>query len=64
MAYFTVLALLIITSTRANAYIDAGTGSYILQMGMAGLLAVVYAIKLYWKKLVAFATQRGKRITP
>jgi len=61
MKYFTLAALIVIGSTRANAYIDAGTGSYLLQMGMAGVLAVVYAIKLYWKKLVSFASNAGKK---
>lgn len=35
----------------AYAYVDPGTGSYILQILLAGLLAVPFAIKRYWVKI-------------
>jgi len=36
------------------AYLDPGTGSYILQMAMAALLGSLFAIKMFWKRIVAF----------
>ena len=36
----------------AAAYIDPGTGSYILQMVMGGVLAGLFAIKIYWNKII------------
>ncbi|MEP6755643.1 MAG: hypothetical protein ABJA67_09095, partial [Chthonomonadales bacterium] len=64
MRYLTVVALLIIASTRANAYIDAGTGSYILQMAMAGILAVGYMLKLFWKRIATYTSQLFKKTAP
>ena len=52
-----VLALLIsifCLDSLAFGYLDPGSGSYILQMLVAGLLGSVYAIKLYWAKIVNF----------
>ncbi len=50
-----LLALFILSFTNsAFAYLDPGSGSYILQMIIAGLLGSVYAIKLYWAKIISF----------
>ena len=55
MRLFIVLSLLVIFSAPANAYIDAGSGSYMLQMGLAGIMALVFSIKLSWQKLRSYA---------
>jgi hypothetical protein len=39
---------------KAHAYIDPGTGSYILQMILAGLLGATFAIKIFWKRIKNF----------
>ncbi len=50
-----ILLLFVLSFTNsAFAYLDPGTGSYILQMLVAGLLGGVYAIKLYWVRIVTF----------
>lgn len=36
------------------AYLDPGTGSFIIQMLMAGLLGGAVAVRIYWKKIVAW----------
>jgi len=36
------------------AYLDPGTGSYILQMVVAAVLGSLFAIKMFWKRIVAF----------
>ena len=36
------------------AYLDAGTGSMIVQMALGGLAAVGVALKLYWRRLLRF----------
>jgi lipopolysaccharide export LptBFGC system permease protein LptF len=41
-------------SNSAFAYLDPGSGSYIIQMLIAGFLGSLYAIKLYWAKIVNF----------
>ena len=38
----------------ANAYVDPGTGSYVLQIAIAGLFGVLFSIKLFWQNIKAF----------
>jgi hypothetical protein len=38
----------------AYAYLDPGTGSYILQLILAALLGAAFAVKLFWKDVKAF----------
>jgi hypothetical protein len=38
----------------AYGYLDPGTGSYILQLLLGGLLGGLFAIGLFWKKVIAF----------
>ena len=33
------------------AYLDPGTGSYLLQLALAGLLGASYAVKHFWTRL-------------
>ncbi|MDX1501881.1 MAG: hypothetical protein R3325_05920 [Thermoanaerobaculia bacterium] len=37
---------------RAEAYVDPATGSYVLQMILAGLLGALFTLKLFWRRLV------------
>jgi hypothetical protein len=45
--------LLLILTHDAFAYIDPGTGSYFLQLLIAGLLGAFFAIKIFWKNIKA-----------
>lgn len=38
----------------AHAYIDPGTGSYVLQLILAAVFAAGFAIKIMWKRIVDF----------
>jgi hypothetical protein len=40
----------------AFAYLDPGTGSFIIQLLIAGLLAASFTVKLFWGKIKAFCT--------
>lgn len=42
------------------AYIDPGTGSYLIQLLLAGLLGIGVTMKFYWRRIVAFF-KRGDR---
>ena len=55
--------LLLIFATRAEAYLDPGTGSMLLQVILGGVAAIGVAIKLYWHKLKA-AFGMGKKERP
>jgi len=46
--------LLFVLADEAYAYIDPGSGSYILQLLIAGLLGAAFAVKIYWKRIKAF----------
>ncbi|MCU0244827.1 MAG: hypothetical protein MUE80_08955 [Acidobacteria bacterium] len=48
-----VLACGLLVGTAA-AYIDPGTGSYVLQVAVAVLVGLAFSIKVFWKKIAAF----------
>jgi hypothetical protein len=59
-----VLALLclgfcVVNLPVANAYVDPGTGSFVFQAVIGGILAVGLAVKLFWRRIIAFVTRRG-----
>ncbi|HUW56291.1 MAG TPA: hypothetical protein VMZ92_06620 [Planctomycetota bacterium] len=50
----TVGLLLLAFSGEACAYIDWGTGSFLIQMAIAGLVGASYAVKVFWKQIKTF----------
>jgi hypothetical protein len=60
LVLWTILVVLGLT-TEARAYVDPGTGSYILQMVIAGLLGSFFAIKLFGRRIKAFIQRRFSR---
>lgn len=46
--------LLFIFSPPAYAYLDPGSGSYILQILLGGVAGLVVVVKLYWNHFLAF----------
>lgn len=38
----------------AYGYLDPGTGSYVLQLIIGGLLGGLFAVGLFWKRVIAF----------
>jgi nitrate/nitrite transporter NarK len=45
----------------AFAYLDPGTGSYVLQMIIAGLLGAAFAVKMSWFRIKRFFLERFSR---
>jgi len=37
-----------------SAYIDPGTGSFIIQLLIAGFLGALYALKVFWRQVLGF----------
>jgi hypothetical protein len=54
-ASIAVLTLLL-APRDAHAYLDPGTGSYVLQMIIAGVLGAAFAIKMSWFRIRRFFT--------
>jgi len=45
----------VVATTRDSfAYIDPATGSFVLQMLIAGFLGELFALKLFWKRVKGF----------
>lgn len=45
-----------------RAYLDPGSGSFILQLLLATLLGLGFVIKAYWKKLVRLFKRRSEDV--
>lgn len=45
----------------AHAYMDPGTGSYMLQLVIAALLGVSFAVKMFWLRIKTFLTSLVSR---
>ena len=60
---FFVLAL-VFAPLKGYAYLDLGTGSYMLQILVATLIGGVYAVKIHWQKIKAYFKNliAGKRL--
>lgn len=46
--------IVLIDSRNAFAYIDPATGSYLLQILLAGLLGALFTLKIYWRNVKSF----------
>ncbi len=46
--------LVFLRPTDAHAYVDPSTGSYLLQMLLAGVVAAALAIRMFWTNLKLF----------
>lgn len=57
-----ILILLIspVTLQLAYGYLDPGTGSYIIQLLVGGVLGGLFAIGLFWKRVIAFVKRLFK----
>ncbi len=48
------IVLCLVFPSSAYAYLDPGTGSYIFQLVLAGIVGLGFVIKVYWKRIRAF----------
>lgn len=56
-----VIILSFFVDTCAYAYIDLGSGSYILQMILAAFFGAVFTFKVYYKKIRDYFRNRNKQ---
>ena len=53
--------LLLVLPSAAHAYLDPGTGSYVMQLLIGGLLGGLFALGVFWRRVVAFFKQFFRR---
>jgi len=53
------LLLMVISTRQAEAYIDPGTGSNVLQLILGGSLGTLFIMKRYWHSIIKLLT--GKK---
>ena len=59
------IALLLSFPASAFAYLDPGTGSYIFQLLIAGVVGLAFVIKLFWGRIKSFfAKLFGRKSEP
>jgi len=51
---FVLISFCFLLPVSVHAYLDPGTGSYIFQLLIAGLIGAAFAAKMYWKKIKNF----------
>jgi hypothetical protein len=62
MRCLTIVAFLLASVVPAHAYIDGGSGSFFFQSAIAGILALAFASKLFFRRVVKFlATRFGRK---
>ncbi|PLX20330.1 hypothetical protein C0584_06160 [Candidatus Parcubacteria bacterium] len=47
-----MFSLFLLSANTANAYLDAGTGSYVLQLVLGGILGGLFILKSYFRKII------------
>lgn len=50
----TLTLCIVFFPANAHAYLDPGTGSYILQLALAAIVGAMFAIRLFWGRIKAF----------
>ena len=45
----------------AQAYLDPGTGSFMLQLLFAGVLAALFYLKIFWTRVKSITANFGRR---
>ena len=55
-----IILYYLIMPTSARAYIDPGTGSYIVQVVIGVLLGVILSIRIFWIHIISFIKKLSK----
>ncbi len=61
-----VVIFFLVFPANVYAYLDLGSGSYIIQVLIGTLLGSIYAIKVYWKNIRTMISNlffKGKKVT-
>jgi hypothetical protein len=55
-----VLGFSLMVIPVANAYIDASSGSYIIQMVVGAFLGITLTVRVFWHRIISFFTGRNR----
>ncbi len=55
------LGLAVVITKPAYAYLDPGTGSFIIQIIIGGVVAAGAALKIYWGKIRGFFVKKERK---
>jgi len=58
---FFIVAVLLISTKDASAYLDMGTGSQLFQLLIASLVGALVTVKIYWLKVKQFFINLTKK---
>jgi len=61
--FFTLAAIFSFPGSE-RAYLDPGSGSFILQLLIASLLGGIFVLKAYWKKVVSLFRKNPSETPP
>ena len=53
--------LLLFPVERARAYVDPGTGSYLVQVLIGLIFGAGYALKVFWGRIIHFFKKNSKK---
>jgi len=51
LKYLILLLFLVLEPFPVHAYLDPGTGSFIIQVAIAAIASISFTLRIYWKKL-------------
>lgn len=54
MLTYCVISQNVFVVSNVTAYLDPGTGSFLLQLLLGALFGSIFVIKIYWHKCVSF----------
>lgn len=54
------LAFVVLSAGQAHAYLDAGSGSMLVQLLLGGTAGLVVLVKLYWRRLLEMVGLRSE----
>lgn len=59
-----VTPLLVLWPAPAEAYLDPGTGSYVIQILVAAVVSLGFVLKNYWRRMIELLTRWRRGETP
>ena len=56
-----IIIIHLVFAVNSYGYLDAGTGSYFIQILIAFIAAGLFSLKMFWKRVLTFIRSIGKK---